>query len=232
MKQQVVGRNVCDAVEPPRVPARELRVLTEEELRTVLRAAEGTRLHIPILLAALCGLRRGEVLALRWEDVDRERGVLHVRRSPEETRWGLAFAFKEPKTGKGRAVTMPPQVVDALRQHRRAQIEERLRMGEAWQDHDLVYCGPDGRPQHPNAFGWEFGHFVRGLGLPRFSFHALRHTHASHLIRLGADIRTVAARLGHATPTLTLNTYGHELPGAQEEAVRRLVDRLWGPDQD
>ncbi len=229
VRQQVVGRNVCDAVEPPKVPSRELRVLTEEELRTVLRAAEGTRLYVPILLAALCGLRRGEVLALRWGDVDLERGVLYVRRSLEETRWGLAF--KEPKTGRSRAVAMPPQVAEALRRHRKAQLEERLQQGPAWQDYDLVCPAANGAPWWPSNFRREFERFWRTLPVPPFTFHALRHTHATHLIRSGADIRTVAARLGHSTPTLTLNTYGHELPGAQEEAVRRLVDRLWGPDR-
>ncbi len=150
VKQQVVGRNVCDAVEPPKVPARELRVLTEEELRTVLRAAEGTRLHVPILLAGLCGLRRGKVLALRWEDVDLDRGVLHVRRSLEETRWGLAL--KEPKTGRWRAVAMPPQVVNALRSSRRAQLEERLRPEQSWQDDDLVCPATNGAPWWPSNF--------------------------------------------------------------------------------
>lgn len=229
VRQQVLGRNVCDAVRPPKVPGRELRVLTEEELLRLLRAAEGTRLHVPVILASLCGLRRGEVLALRWEDVDFERGVLHVRRSLEET--GRGLALKDTKTGKARAVALPSMVVEALRRHRRAQVEERLRLGEAWQDHGLVCPASNGAPWWPSNFQGAFATLSRSAGFEGLTFHTLRHTHATHLIRSGADVRTVAARLGHSTPALTLNVYGHLLPGAQEEAVRRLEERLRDPSR-
>jgi integrase len=224
VRQQILGRNVCDLVRPPKVPVREPRVLTEEELQRLLRAAEGTRFNAPIHLGALCGLRRGEVLALRWSDVDLEGGVLCVRRTLEETRFGLAF--KEPKTNRFRAVALPPVVVEALREHRRAQAVERLRAGPSWQDYDLVCPARNGVPWRPSNFKRDFEAFVRKNGFEGLTFHMLRHTHASHLIRVGADIRTVASRLGHATPRLTLDTYGHLLPGAQEDAVRRLMDRL------
>jgi integrase len=205
------------------VRPQEISVVTEAELAQIIRASEGTRLHIPVLLAALCGLRRGEVLALKWEDVDLNRGILQVRRSLEEVRVDgqRVVRFKEPKTGKARAVAMPPLVVEALRRHRKAQLEERLRAGPDWKDHDLVVCGPFGEPLNPNTVTWEFGHLMQRLGLRR-RFHDLRHAHATLAIRLGADIRTVAARLGHSTPTLTLNVYGHELPGAQEELAARV----------
>jgi len=224
VRQQILGRNVCDLVRPPKVPVRELRVLTEEELQRLLRAAEGTRLRVPVLLAALCGLRRGEVLALRWEDVNLEDGVLYVRRTLEETRSGLAF--KEPKTNRFRAVALPPMVVEALREHRRAQAVERLRAGPRWQDHGLVCAARNGVPWRPSNFKRDFEAFVMKNGFEGLTFHMLRHSHASHLIRAGADIKVVASRLGHSTPRLTLDTYGHLLPGAQEDAVRRLMDRL------
>jgi integrase len=223
VRQELVGRNVCDAVRPPRVPAREVTVPSEEELAKLLRAVRGSRLELPVTLALLCGLRRGEVLALRWEDVDFDRGVLMVRRSLEVTRAGLQL--KETKTGGARAVAVPAQVLQLLRAHRRRQAEERLRAGPSWADHGLVCPGRDGRPWHPDALSWEFLRLARSLGL-RLRFHDLRHAHASYLLRTGADVRTVAARLGHSTPTLTLNTYGHLVPGAQEEAVRRLEQRL------
>jgi integrase len=224
VRQQVLGRNVCDSVRPPKVPARELRVLNEEELQRLLRAVRGTRLCIPVYLAALCGLRRGEALALKWEDVDLEGGTLCVRRAVEETRSGLAF--KEPKTNRFRPVALPPVVVEALREHRKAQAAERLKAGPSWQDYDLVCPARNGVPWRPSNFKRDFEAFVRKNGFEGLTFHSLRHTHATHLIRAGADIRTVAARLGHSTPRLTLDTYGHLLPGAQEDAVRRLMDRL------
>jgi integrase len=227
VKLEVVGRNPCDAVSPPRVRPQEIPVVTEAELAQIIQISEGTRLHIPILLAALCGLRRGEVLALKWEDVDLNRGVLQIRRSLEEVRVDgqLVVRFKEPKTGKARAVVLPPLVVEALRRHRKAQLEERLRAGPDWKDHDLVCPATNGAPWYPSNFRKAFLDLVRRCGTKVFTFHALRHTHASLAIRLGADVRTVASRLGHSTPTLTLNVYGHELPGAQEELALR-VDRM------
>jgi integrase len=226
VKLEVVGRNVCDAVTPPRVRPAEVQTFSAEELVRVLRATEGTRLHVPVVLSALCGLRRGEVLALRWSDVDLDRGVLQVRRSLEEVRvdGSVVVRFKEPKTGRARGVAVPPLAVEALRKHRREQLQERLRAGPAWQDHDLVCCGPLGRPLHPNTVTWEFGHLMKRLGM-RKRFHDLRHAHASHLVRAGVDVRTVAGRLGHSTPSMTLNVYGHLLPGAQEEAAR-VMDRI------
>jgi len=227
LRLEVVARNVCDAVTPPRVRPSEIPVITEEEVARILRASEGTRLHIPIVLAVLCGLRRGEVLALRWSDVDLERRILQVRRSLEEVRVDgrLVLRTKEPKTGKGRAVVVPPLAAEALKRHRRAQVEERLRAGPVWEDHDLVCPASNGGPWYPSNFQKVFSGFVRQYAIRRVTFHQLRHAHASYAIRLGADLRTVAARLGHATPTLTLNVYGHELPGAQEELSLR-VDRL------
>jgi integrase len=226
VKLEVVGRNVCDAVTPPRVRPAEVQTFSAEELVRVLRATEGTRLHVPVVLSALCGLRRGEVLALRWSDVDLEGGVLRVRRSLEEVRVDgqRVVRPKEPKTGKARAVAMPPLVVEVLRRHRKAQLEERLRAGPDWKDHDLVVCGPFGEPLNPNTVTWEFGHLMQRLGLRR-RFHDLRHAHASHLVRAGVDVRTVAGRLGHSTPSLTLNVYGHEVPGAQEHAAL-VMDRI------
>jgi integrase len=132
--------------------------------------------------------------------------------------------FKEPKTGKARAVAMPPLVVEALRRHRKAQLEERLRAGPDWKDRGLVVCGPFGEPLTPSAVSREFRRLMQRLGLRR-RFHDLRHAHASHLVRAGVDVRTVAGRLGHSTPSLTLNVYGHEVPGAQEHAAL-VMDRI------
>ncbi|MCS7173985.1 MAG: tyrosine-type recombinase/integrase [Armatimonadetes bacterium] len=103
-----------------------------------------------------------------------------------------------------------------------------MRLGEAWTDHGLVCPGENGAPWWPNNFQRAFSALTRRVGVEGLTFHVLRHTHASHLIRAGVDLRTVAARLGHATPTLTLNTYGHLIPGAQEEAVSWLEEHLHG----
>lgn len=221
----LVGVNVCDRVEAPRPAPLEVRVLTPEEAAHLLRTASGTDLYLPVILALACGLRRGEVLALKWEDVDLERGVLLVRRSLEQTRSGLRF--KEPKGGRARAVALPKLAADALRKYRAEQATVRLRRGQYWRDLGLVVCGPDGGPVAPFSLSQRFARLARRAGLSPLRFHDLRHTHASQLLRAGVDLKTVSARLGHRTAVMTLDVYGHVLPGAQEEAAG-VVDEILG----
>jgi integrase len=200
-------------------------VLSQEEVAALLGAVRGTDLECPVILALTCGLRRGEILALRWEDVDLERGVLLVRRSLEETKQGLRF--KEVKSGRGRAVALPVVAAEALRRQRMEQAARRMRLGHLWHDLGLVVCGPDGRPRPPNGFTAAFRRLVKRVGLEPMRFHDLRHTHASHLLRAGVDLKTVSARLGHSTAVMTLDVYGHVLPGAQEQAAK-VVDEILG----
>jgi integrase len=221
----LVGVNICDRVEAPRPVSAEVRILTPEEAASLLRAASGTDLYLPVVLALACGLRRGEILALKWEDVDLERDVLLVRRSLEQTNQGLRF--KEVKAGRGRAVALPVVAAEALRRQRVEQAARRLRLGHLWRDLGLVVCGPDGGPVVPSSLSARFARLARRAGISPLRFHDLRHTHASQLLRAGVDLKTVSARLGHRTAVMTLDVYGHVLPGAQEEAAR-VVDEILG----
>lgn len=224
VKWQVIPRNPADAVEPPRPAAKELRVLTAEQVDRLLEVAKGTPLSMAILLAVATGMRRGEILALRWQDVDLEAGTISVRRALEQTKAGLRF--KEPKTaGSRRVVVLPAFAVEALRRHRVVQAEQRLRAGPAWEDHDLVVTTATGRPL-VNNLRRDFRALLASAGLPPVRFHDLRHSHATWLLAQGVHPKVVSERLGHSQVGITLNIYSHVLPAMQREAAEKL-DRLF-----
>ena len=229
VRLQYIAVNPADGVEVPRIAGlkKPIRVLTEEQTAALLRRAQGTRLHLPILVAVTSGLRRGELLALRWSDVDLEDGVLRVEQSIEETGQGLRF--KPPKTAKGRRrLPLPALTVEALRRHRVAQDKQRLLLGGVYQtEPDLVFAGPDGRPWFPSNFERTWRTFKNKLPDElQIRFHDLRHTHASQLLAQGVHAKIVSERLGHASIGITLDTYSHLLPGLQEEAVKQLEASL------
>ncbi len=229
VRLQYIAVNPADGVEVPRIAGHKklVRVLTEEQTAALLRRASDTRLHLPILVAVTSGLRRGELLALRWADVDLEGGLLRVEQSIEETGQGLRF--KAPKTAKGRRrVPLPALTVEALRRHRVEQDKQRLLLGAAYQaEPDLVFAGSDGRPWFPSNFERTWRTFRDTLPEElRVRFHDLRHTHASQLLAKGVHAKIVSERLGHASIGITLDTYSHLLPGLQEEAVKQLEASL------
>ncbi|MBX5465623.1 MAG: site-specific integrase, partial [Clostridia bacterium] len=209
---------------PPAAPRSRQAALDEEQLALLLRALEGSDLHPPALLAALTGLRRGELLALRWQDVDLAACTLAVRRSLEQTRAGLRF--KPPKSRSGlRSLALPGLACEELR--RLAAGAGRSGDGpRAAGAEDLVFARPDGRPLEPDAFSATFHDAMLRLGFPGVHLHTLRHSHASQLLRAGASPVEVARRLGHASPVVTLTTYAHLLPGEDAEAARLVEERL------
>jgi integrase len=221
VRWQLLARNPADAVEPPRAQLREMEAFDQSEVERLLEAARGTRMAVPVLLAVTTGLRRGELLGLRWQDVDLDGGKLAVRQSLEQTKAGLAF--KQPKTQKGRrVVTLPPLTVEALRRHRADQARERLLLGPAYKDHGLVLAYGDGSPLKPAEMTRLFGVLARKAGVRPLSLHKVRHTHATLLLGANVHPKVVSERLGHATVGITLDTYSHVLPNLQEEAARKI----------
>jgi integrase len=221
VRWQLLARNPADAVEPPRPPRREMQTHDEDETARLLEAAQGTRNYIPVLIAVTTGLRRGEILALRWQDVDLDKGTLAVRQTLEQTKGGLAF--KEAKTQKSRRlVAMPDILVEALRKHRIAQGKQRLALGVTYQDLGLICPQDDGSPRSPNALSCAFRDLVSRLEVRRVRLHDQRHTHATQLFKHNVHPKVVSERLGHANIAITLDVYSHVLPGMQEEATRRV----------
>ena len=209
VQTEVVSRNVVAAVSPPKVEATEIEILDAEQFADTLRKLKDHPLYAIVAVDLSTGLRRGELLALRLADADLDNATIRVERSLEETKAGLRF--KAPKTVHGRrTISLPPSAVMVLRDHRRKLLEMRLALGLGKPDDDTLLFGhPDGLPVAPNRLTRRWQDACAALDLPRVSFHALRHTHASALIAAGLDILAISRRLGHANPTVTLNMYGH-----------------------
>jgi integrase len=219
VKWGMVGRNVADAVEPPKQERKEVQVLDEEQASKLLSGITDLRLLVPVALALGCGLRRSEICGLRWQDVDLEAGRLHVTQTVQRLpRQGLVTLPTKTHRSR-RPVDIPPGVVDILRRWRRQQAQERLAAGPLWQDTGFVCTAPDGRPLDPDWLTDVFPRTAQGLGLPAINFHALRHSHASFLLKKGTHPKVVQERLGHSSINITMDTYSHLLPGMQKEAA-------------
>ena len=202
----------------PKVRREEVQILDDDQLAALFRQLRGRPLRMPVLLAASTGMRRGEVLGLRWKDVDLEAGLLRVAQVVELTKAGVAL--KEPKTERSRrTIALPARLVQELRAHRRDQAEARLKLGLGRDARDLVFPAWDWGIRNPSHFTKAFSREIATAKLPRVTFHGLRHTHITHLLRSGVPVHVVSARAGHANPTVTLNTYAHLLPGQQEGAA-------------
>jgi len=206
-----IKRNIVALVDAPKVPATEAPALQLTEIPKMFEAVRGRNLFTIAVVALGTGMRRGELCALRWQDVDLDSAKLQVERSLEQTRKGLRF--KAPKSARGRrSVSLSPAVVAELHAHWKAQQEQRLSLGLGGSPPDgLVFANWDGEPRRPKHLSEKFAGAMKAAGLPHVTLHTLRHTHASQLITSGMDILTVSRRLGHASPTITLTVYGHLL---------------------
>jgi integrase len=202
----------------PKVRKEEIQVLDDAELSTLLRHLKGRSIYMPVLMAASTGMRRGEVLALRWKDIDLSRATLQVAQVVEQTK--AETKLKEPKTDRSRrTIALPARLVTELRLHRKEQAELRLKLGLGKSDNDLAFPTFDGHLRSPRPFSKEFAREAAAAGVAHVTFHGLRHTHITHLLRSGVPVHVVSARAGHANPSVTLNIYAHMLPGQQEGAA-------------
>jgi integrase len=177
-----------------------------------------------LTLAVTTGMRQGELLGLRWSDVDLERGVLRVRRTAD-TRHGFA-RWDTPKSGAGRSVTLTRLAVDALRRHRKRQAEERLILGARFEDQGLVFPNLSGGVIIASTLHRSFKTLLRYAGLPSVRFHALRHTAATLMLEANVNPRVVQEMLGHANIRQTMDTYSHVLPNMQQQAAERMDEML------
>ncbi len=222
--------NPATAVRPPRPERARLTVPTTDEVRRLIAAAESTPYEVPIVLAATTGMRRGEVLGLRWTAVDLDAGLVRVVQTLQKV--GGEVGFVPPKTGRSRrTVNLPTSTVQRLRRHRKEQNERRLLLGEAWHDTDLVVDRGDGEHLDPDTFGHAFARIAEDVKLPQVRLHDMRHSFATTLLAAGVNVKVVSEALGHASSSFTLDTYAHVLPSMGEQVATTMEAALGGEAQ-
>jgi len=231
VRKNLVVRNAADAADPPRLKRSgegEMQTWSADQLRIFLEAVAEHRLGPAFLLAATTGMRRGEVLGLRWRDIDFRSRRLTVNQTILSV--GYQIMLGSPKTARSRrSVALDGETVRVLAQHRHSQQHERGFLGNAYLDHDLVFAREDGRPTHPDFFSQTFRRIVRRLDLPIIRLHDLRHTHATMGLEAGIPIKIMSTRLGHATTAFTQDVYMHAVPALEESAADQIADLIFGP---
>jgi len=217
---RLIAVNPAEDVERPRVERPEMQTLSDEAAGRLLATASTTRLYVPIVLALATGLRRGELLALRWQDIDLATGVVQVVRSLEQTNDGLRF--KAPKTKRGRRpVVLPASIIDVLRDHKTKQATERLALGLG--KAELVFTRIDGQPISPDTFTSWVARVAKRAGASHIMpVHGLRHTHITNLLRANVHPKVASERAGHSSVGFTLDRYSHVIPSLQEDAAQRI----------
>jgi len=229
-----LARNPADAADPPRGTTSgspDMVTWTAEELARFLDGARSIDRHwAAYLLLATTGMRRGEALGLRWSDLDLAACRAAIRQTVVTVNHEVHFGT--PKTAKGRrTVTLDAVTIAGLREHRKAQAAERLLMGAGWRDHDLVFARVDGSPLHPERFSRSFAERSRQLGLPKIRLHDLRHGWATMALAAGVHPKVVQERLGHASISITLDTYSHVSPALHGEAAETVAALVFGGKQ-
>jgi len=222
----LIPRNVCEAVKPPKVEHKEINPLDREQVKGLLEAASGNRIEALYVLAVHTGMREGELLGLKWEDVELERGMLRLRHAL--VREGGKIALGDLKTSKShRSVRLTRAAADALRSHLERQLEEMERVGSLYQPGGLVFATEIGTLINPsNLRNRSFKRLLPRAGLPDICFHDLRHTCATLLLSQGTHPKLVQELLGHATIAMTLDTYSHFLPSMGDQTARAMEAAL------
>jgi integrase len=221
---QMLSRNLADVVKPPKVERREMACLDSNGIAALLEASRNTSLYMPILIAVSTGMRRGEIVALRWRNVDFDNASIAVVSSIEQTREGTRE--KPPKNGRGRTLALSAMLVEELRQHRAQQAEHLLRLGVRLTDDHHVVMKADGSPYPPLSVGVMFSQLLsRRPSLQRVRFHDLRHSHATQLLAAGVHPKIAQERLGHSSIAMTMDLYSHVTPNMQQDAAAK-VDAL------
>ena len=221
VKWNILSRNVCDAVTPPRIPRKEKNVLTKQQAHTLLEEVRTHRLEALLTLAITTGMREGELLALHWQDVNFEDCSLQVKRAVSYLK-GYGYIESEPKTAKGRRmIKLPVFVVAILRRHKAQQEEHRREVGSAWIEKDLMFTNAQGYFYSASTLRKVFRWFLVSIGLPHMRFHDLRHSAATILLAMNVHPKVVQEILWHSQIAMTLDVYSHALPSMQEEVTKQ-----------
>ncbi|HJN91993.1 MAG TPA: tyrosine-type recombinase/integrase [Dehalococcoidia bacterium] len=226
LRWQILTRNPADAVTPPRPKDREMRALRPEEVRLLLDACPDPDLQAVIHTAVTTGLRLGELLGLRWQDLDLDAATATITRAAQYLPQ-TGVTVRPPKTARGRrTIALSDETLQTLHAHRARQLAHRLALGPAHQDEDLVFPAANGALQPPYRVSQRFHRLVASTALGPVRFHDLRHTAATLALRAGVPIKIVSTRLGHSTSSLTLDTYSHVTVDMQRDAAAAIDEVL------
>ncbi|MBE3560342.1 MAG: site-specific integrase [Ktedonobacteraceae bacterium] len=233
VRWRLLPQNVCDLASPPRRKHFEIQPLSPEQVQRLLAAAQGHPQEALFVLALATGMRRGELLGLKWRDINFATGTLQIcrilTRVPSRAS-GRGFVEAEPKTEKSRrGILLAPFALEALKRHRVQQQERKLKAGPTWQEHDYVFCTSVGTHLNPDRdVRVALKKLLQQAGLPEVRFHDLRHSAATLLLSMGVHSKVVQEILGHSRISMTLDVYSHVLPTMQQEAMKKLDDVLRG----
>ncbi|HEY6541612.1 MAG TPA: tyrosine-type recombinase/integrase [Ktedonobacteraceae bacterium] len=227
LKQGFIGRNVAKLVDLPHIERYEGQILTVEQARKLLEVARGSRYDVLLLVAVTTGMRRGELVALRWVDVDLEYGMLQVRHTVSRAP-GMGCVEGEPKTKAGRRkILLSSVVMEALKEQKVRQEQVRIKAGDRWRERGLIFSNKYGGFLNPDYVWRWFKKLLRQANLPDVRFHDLRHGAATVLLAAKVDLKVVSELLGHSSVAITADIYAHVLPEMQQEVVKKMDD-LYG----
>jgi integrase len=222
VKWGLASRNVVDAVDPPRARNTEMKTWDEDNIIRFLNTAKGTPYYALFYTALFTGMRRSELLALRWQDIDFIFSQISVNRGLHQLNDG-SYIFTQPKSAKSqRTIALSPSAILVLKEHHEKQKLERIMQGIPLTDEDLVFSHPDGKPLRPNTVSRAWTILAARAGVKVIRLHDARHSHASLMLKQGTHPKIVQERLGHSTISVTLDTYSHVAPGLQEAAANRF----------
>jgi integrase len=222
----LIPRNATEAVKAPQVRREEMRPLSGEQVKVLLEVARGDRLEALYVLAIHTGLRQGELLGLKWEDVDLESGTLRVRRTLVTAKGGPVLTAPKTK-GSRRSVKLTQGAVEALRSHLKHQLQEIDRAGSLWRENGLMFASESGEPLDRRYLtSCRYKALLKRAELPMIRFHDLRHTCATLLLSKNVNPKIVSEMLGHASIAITLDTYSHVLPNMRDQAAAAMEEAL------
>lgn len=228
VKWQIIMYNPCRRVETPKVQRKETKCLDDEETARLIDCLRGEPLKYQAMIITLLysGMRRGELCGLEWSDIDFKSGLININKSSLYTSGRGVYDDTTKNESSKRVIKIPPLVLNVLKQHKREQTLERLKLGDAWEGTNKVFTQWNGKPIHPDTVSGWFSGFLKRHRLPHISVHGLRHTNATLLIAGGSDLRTISKRLGHSNMSTTANIYTHAIQSADERAAQLLDDML------
>lgn len=220
----LVSKNAASKVKLPKSNKKEMKVWNEHEVNRFLEAGQEDPLYVVFYLALMTGMRQGEILGLRWKDIDLSRGLIMIRQTLSHD--GKTFIPGAKTQSSLRTINLSDLTIKFLKNKKYKIAKEKLCFGPAYQDHDLVACTQHGTPLNPSNVRRTFKRLIKLSKVTDIRFHDLRHTHATLLLAKGVNIKIISERLGHSNIKVTLDTYSHVLPSMQEEVARKLDEMI------